>query len=192
MGEEHIKSDRYLVEACLENDITAWSSLIDKYSGLVYISIKNRLEKYGLPASQHDVEDIKQNVFTDIWKNSKLETITNRDDISYWIAVLSGNAAVEYFRTKNVRQELKSIPLNELIQSDAIDPKDNLARAEAETKIDEAIETLPEKEKLIIKLHLIDDKKYYDIADMMGIPRGTVSNYIKRAKGKLRKALKNI
>ncbi|MFA5084887.1 MAG: hypothetical protein WC482_00805, partial [Candidatus Omnitrophota bacterium] len=73
------KDDPRLIEACLKKDLIAWSNLIKKYSGLVYISIENRLNKYGISASVHDIEDIRQNIFSDIWKDGKLSNITNRN-----------------------------------------------------------------------------------------------------------------
>jgi hypothetical protein len=112
MGE---KNDPYLIEACLKKDLVAWSILVKKYSGLVYVSIENRLKKYGLDAYSQDIEDIRQNIFSDIWKNGKLSHITNRDDISYWIAILSGNAAVEHFRLKEARQIQNTVPLSHKI-----------------------------------------------------------------------------
>ncbi len=194
------KNDRYLIEACLKKDLAAWSGLVKKYSGLVYVSIENRLKKYGLDASSHDIEDIRQNIFSDIWKNGKLSHITNRDDISYWIAILSGNAAVEHFRSREARQLQNTVPLshkidekelNEIFPSNIPGPNDELARAETEERICEAIESLTGREKIMIKLHLIHDKKYHEIAEFLGVPKGTVSSYIKRAKEKLKKTLKD-
>lgn len=192
-------NDRYLIEACLNKDITSWARLVKKYSGLIYVSIENRLKKYGIPASAQDIEDIRQNIFSDIWKGNKLLQVTNRDDISYWIAILSGNAAVGYFRSKEARQLQNTVPLShrinerkmsEILSSDSLGPNDELARAEKEAKTDLAIESLPAREKIMIKLHLIHDKKYHEIAELLSVPKGTVSNYIKRAKEKLKKKLK--
>ena len=194
------ENDRHLIEACIKKDLTAWACLVKKYSRLVHISIENRTKKYGLSVSSHDIEDIKQNIFTDIWKDNKLESIVNRDDISYWIAIISGNAAMEHFRNKGVRQAQKHISLSdkidekelcEILPSTTVNPKEEFARAEVSEKIDEAIEALPDKEKLMIKLHLFHDKKYDEIAQILDFPKGTVSSYIKRAKEKLRGALKD-
>ncbi|MCX5668061.1 MAG: sigma-70 family RNA polymerase sigma factor [Candidatus Omnitrophica bacterium] len=194
------KNDPYLIEACIKKDLAAWSILVKKYSGLIYTSIENRLKKYGLDASIHDIEDIRQNIFSDIWKNGKLSHITNRDDISYWIAILSGNAAVEHFRSSQARQSRNTIPLshkidekelNEIFPSDIPGPNDELARAETQERIELAIESLPASEKLMIKLYLIHNKKYHEIAEFLSVPKGTVSSYIKRAKEKLKEALKD-
>lgn len=201
MDEKHPENDRYLVEACIKKDISAWSILVKKYSRLVCVSIENRVKKYGLSASPGDIEDIKQNILTDIWKNNRLESITNCGDISYWISIVSGNAAIEHFRSRQVRQARRTTSLfdkmdekelREILPSETANPRDELIRAEASNRIDEAIESLPEKEKLMIKLHLIHDKKYREIAEILSVPKGTVSNYIKRAKDKLKESLKNI
>ena len=195
------KNDRHLIAACIKKDLVAWSGLVKKYSGLVYVSIENRLKKYGLDVSSHDIEDIRQNIFSNIWKNGKLSNITNRDDISYWIAVLSGNAAMEHFRSSQTRQLRNTIPLyhkideeglNEIFPSGIPGPNDELARAEMEERIDLAIESLDGHEKLMIKLHLVHDKKYHEIAEFLSVPKGTVSSYIKRAKEKLKEALRGV
>ncbi len=193
------KNDRRLITACIRKDLVAWSILVKKYSGLVYVSIENRLKRYGLDVSSHDIEDIRQNIFSDIWKNDKLSGITNRDDISYWIAILSGNAAMEHFRSSQTRQLHNAIPLyhkideeelNEILPSEIPGPSDELARVETEEKIGLAIESLSGNEKLMIKLHLIHNKKYHEIAEFLSMPKGTVSSCIKRAKEKLKEALR--
>ena len=193
------KNDRYLIESCIKKDLIAWASLVKKYSGLIYVSIENRLKKYGISASSHDIEDIRQDILSDIWKNEKLSHITNRDDISYWIAVLSGNAAVEHFRSKEFRllhnavslsHRIDEKELSEIFPSEIPGPDDELARAETEERVDLAIESLAASEKIMIKLYLFHDKKYHEIAEFLGMPKGTVSSYLKRANGKLREALK--
>jgi RNA polymerase sigma-70 factor (ECF subfamily) len=199
MDEKRSKDDSELIEACLKKDIASWACLVKKYSGLVYISIENRLKRYGLDASSHDIEDMRQNIFSDIWKGNKLSQVVNRSDISYWIAVLSGNAAMAHFRSKQARAMQNSISLSckiddrqmdEILPSGIPGPNDELARAEIEGRVDEAMESLQGKEKLMIKLYLIHGKKYHDIAELLNVPAGTVSSYIKRAKEKIREALK--
>lgn len=200
MAESHDKNDLRLVEACLQKDLAAWANLVKKYSPLVYISIENRLKKYGISASHHDLEDIRQNIFADIWRCNKLEAVINRNDISYWISILSGNAAIEYFRGTSARQAQKTVSifekidereLSEILPSQNLSPKDELAKAEIKVRVEEAIELLPDREKLMVKLHFIYDKKYHEIADILGVPAGTVSSYIKRAKEKLKKSCNN-
>lgn len=201
MKDKPLENDRYLVEACIKRDLMAWNAFIKKYSRLVSVSIQNRAKKYGFNLSSQDIEDIRQNAFTSIWKDNKLAGVVNRGDVSYWLSIVSGNEAMLHLRNKETRQMQDSISLldkingkelSEIIPSDNIDPHDEAVKNELSGKIDEGMALLSAKEKLIIKLNLIHGKKYHEIADMLDIPKGTVSNYIKRGKEKLKEILKNM
>lgn len=193
------EDDTALIEACIKKDAGAWSALVKKYSPLIKISIEIRLKKYGFSVPSHEIEDIRQDILADIWENNKLGSVLNRSDISYWLAILSGNAAISHYRVKNKRQAEKNMSisdkigekeLSEFLASDNINSRDEMARAEMEVKMDEMIESLPEKERLMVKLYAIHNRKYADIADIMCVPVGTVSNYINRAREKIKKAFK--
>lgn len=199
MGDISYQNDSHLIDGCLRKDLEAWSQFVKKYSKLVQISISNRLRKYGLPSRVSDIEDIKQNIFSDIWKNSLLASVAGRDDISHWVAMVSGNAAIDYFRAKGARQAMKSVSLSDkvgeheltdILPSGAAKPGEELARAELSARIDEAVESLPEKEKIVIKLYLVHEKKYHEVAGTLNMPIGTVKSYIKRARERLAAALK--
>lgn len=193
------KNDRHLIEACIKKDLVAWSGLVKKYSGLISLSIENRIKKYGIPISGHDIEDIRQDLFANIWKDNKLIGVQNRDDISHWIAIISGNAAIEHFRKKesvkmrrtvSLSDKIDDRELHELLPSGSTKANDDLSRAELSDNIDKVIESLPPKENIIIKLHLNHGKKHSEIADILNIPEGTVSSCVKRAKEKMREKLK--
>ena len=192
--------DSEIVEACINGDLSAWSSLTQKYESLIRASIVNRLKKYGITLPCQDIEDIRQNTLTSIWKGRKLEEIRNRKNISYWLAIVSGNTAIEYMRWKRAQDTPKPVPLNYdsadelegLAPSNGRDPSDEAAREEMLKKIKETIEALPHKEKLMIKLNIYHGKKYHEIADILNIPAGTVSSYIKRAREKLKKKIATI
>ena len=175
------KDDSGLVERCILKDASAWSALLEKYSGLIKDAIYNRARKYGASLPSHDIEDIMQDVLTAIWKGDKLLTIKNQKDISCWLAVVSGNAAAQYLRN---RDDIELLNEEETVYAGM--PPDETALSE----IEKAIEKLPPKETLIIQLHLFHDKKYHEIADILDIPKGTVSSYIKRAKARLKKKLR--
>lgn len=189
MFRKETEDDTPLVEACIGRDTAAWAVLVKKYSALISSSIANCLRKYGNNPLCEETEDIRQNVLAVIWEGSKLEKVNNRRCIAHWLSIVSQNAAIEYMRKKSGREKLKLVPI-----SDTTDPESlNLAQPhdkELSEKIASAIETLPPKERLIIKLNLLDEMKYREISEMLNIPEGTVSNRIKRAKEKLRKKLK--
>lgn len=198
MKDVRIGGDRNIVEGCINRDLVCWNALIAKYSRLIYISIEKRLKKYGFTLPSHDIEDIRQNVLSDIWKEDKLKDVSNRDDVSYWLSVVAGNAAIAYIRRPEARKANKTSSLdktgNDRSVYDGIaacvpGPDGRILRDEIEERIDKAIGKLSSKEKIIIKLMLFHEKKQHEIAEMTGSPEGTVSSCIKRAKDKLKVSL---
>ena len=194
------KSDIELVESCVKGDLGAWSRFTQKYSRLIKFSIENRLKKYGFTLLRQDIEDIGQDVLAYIWKDRKLEDVRNRSDISYWLAVVSGNAAMEYIRKHRHEPDLNAVrifdkaggsELADLIPADTLKPSEEVIASEILQRIDRSMEKLPSGERLVAKLNFYHGKKYHEIADILGMPGGTVSNYMKRAKEKLRKALRD-
>ena len=200
VGRERFEDDLSLVEACIKRDIGAWSVFVKKYSGLISISIKNRVKRYGIALSGEEIEDIRQDVLGLLWKEKKLEDVRNRANITYWLAVVSGNVAIGYLRKKHTDCPVRTISIfdkinekevAELLPSPGPGAADELSKNELSGRIEETIESLPQKEKLVIKLELFHGKKYHEIADILNLPPGTVSSYIKRAKEKLRQELKD-
>ncbi|MCX5685868.1 MAG: sigma-70 family RNA polymerase sigma factor [Candidatus Omnitrophica bacterium] len=192
-------SDISLVEGCIERDLVSWSALVKKYSHLIAVSIDNRLRKYGFNLPREDVEDIRQEVLKSLWKGEKFRLVRNRRDISYWLSIVAGNEAIQYMRKIRGMDEPRLIStfenlgensVEELIESGRASPPEELERRDIAKRIESEINSLPSKEKLVMKLNILYDKKYDEIADILNMPAGTVSSYIKRAKEKLKKKLK--
>lgn len=190
MRSRHMENDAQLVEACINKDAAAWSVLVKKYTGLIAAAISNRLKKYGFNPLCQDTEDIRQDILTHIWTSGKLSQVRNRKSIAYWLAIVSGNAAIEHMRRKIIRED--PVPL-------VIPDEENIEDANSETpqkrelseKIDTSIASLPPKEQLVIKLNLLHDMEYREISEMLNMPKGTVSSCLKRAKDRLKEELKD-
>jgi RNA polymerase sigma-70 factor (ECF subfamily) len=193
-----IPDDRALIESCIQGDTEAWTTFTTRYSPLILIAAKNRLRKYGLALPVEEIHDIRQQVLASLWRNGRLSAIRNRADISCWLAIVSGNAAIEYVRKNRSHLEDKPLSLSErfddialgdIVPSNDKGPLDKMADEELLNKIHEAIDRLPEKERLVMKLSLLHDKKYEEISEILNMPMGTVSSYMKRAKEKLKNIL---
>ncbi len=193
------EGDKLLVEACINRDARAWERLVGRYSELILASIKNRLKRYGFDPACEDVEDIRQNVVAAIWRENKLETVRNRDSIACWLSIVSGNMAILHMR-KKLSYQPRPMPIAGRIDEDAllgaVFDKTNIYEEidgkEAAQKIEESINALPAKEKLVAKLHLLYGKKFHEVSEILRMPIGTVSSHVKRAKIKLREKLKKL
>lgn len=195
------EDDRGLVRTCIRKDLKAWSLLIARYSRLVGLAASERLKKYGFILPKEDIEDIRQEVFASIWSEDKLKSVSGLADISHWLAVVSGNMAIDRIRRSRQREHLRTIPiykkfkdkfLSDILPSRVLRIENDTAETELGRRIDGAIEGLSGREKLIIKLHLIHGKTHAEIVEILGLPRGTVCSCIKRAKDKLKTVLKDL
>ncbi len=197
-----MRDDSSLIERCVKRDPLAWARFVDKYSTLISISIENRLRKYFLDYSRTDLDDIRQNVLASIWKGNKLFYVKNRKDISCWIAVVSGNIALDYMRQRAAKDRPAAISIyeeaGENILKEMIEaiphkgpaPDDEAVRNELSSVVNEEIARLQKRERLIVKLNLLHQKTHEEIAKITRFPVGTVSSSIKRSKDRLRERLK--
>ena len=200
MDKDHFDDDAHLIRSCIAKDHSAWDFFTKKYSRLILSSISNRLRKYGIYPKTDDLREIQQNVLSLLWETGMLAEIRNTESFKYWLAVVSGNTALRYMKKKSRITRLAPVSLSEtigdtelvnILPSGALTPSQEIDRSELIGKMDEAIESLPVKEKLILKLNILHGKKYEEIARITALPRGTIANCINRAKEMLRKKLQD-
>jgi RNA polymerase sigma-70 factor (ECF subfamily) len=194
------EDDASLIRSCIGRDPSAWDFFVKKYSGHIQASIEYRLRKYCIKLRVEDIKEIQQNVLSLLWEGGKFTEIRNPESIKYWLAIVSGNTAVQYMRRQkqldrlacaSLSEKIGGMELVEMIPSGALTASQELDRSELIEMMEEAIESLPAKEKLALKLNLLYDKKYGEISGIMSIPPGTVSNCINRAKERIRKKLRD-
>lgn len=172
-----------------------FDQFVKSYSKLIYTAVEKRLRGSGFYLPREEVMDIQQEVLASLWESRKLDNIRNAASIPYWLAIVSGNAAMQHMRSRRRIEPQKRVSMQdkigpdtlaELIPSSWLTPSEELDRCELSDRLDKAIESLSANEKVAIKLNLLYDKKYEEISDILRIPTGTVSIRIKRAKEKLR------
>ncbi len=200
MEKSRFEDDSRLIRSCIEKDHAAWDFFTKKYSGLILSAIGHRLRKYGIYPGRDDLGEIRQNVLSLLWEGDKFSEIRDPSGMKYWLAVVSGNTAVEYMRKQKRANRLAPISLSEMvgdtalaevIPSGGLTPSEELEKSDLSEKLNQAIESLPDKEKLVLKLNVLHGKKHEEIAEIIAMPQATVSSHIKRAKERLKKKLNN-
>ena len=122
-------------------------------------------------------DDLRQEIYVNIWLG--LKQFRGDSKMSTWIYRVSLNSCVSYFRKhKRHQSEYTSIDSIPEIYDSGIEKPDRLR------EMYNLINRLDRVEKALILLWL-NDRKYDDIADIMGIPRNTVASRLHRIKEKL-------
>ena len=175
-----------LINRCRQKDKKAWDVFVQRYSKLIYWSIRKRLSASGFGAKQEDIESIFQEVFLSILEGDKLQQVKDAKTLPAWLAVIGANKTVDFIRSK-IRQERK-MELNSSILKDA-DSKQELETKDLINAIGNAINSLSAREKVIISLNLFEGKTHKEIAAIIDMPTNTVSVIIYRVKEKIKKII---
>jgi len=60
------------------------------------------------------------------------------------------------------------------------------------SRIDRAIESLPEMQRVVARLFIVEEFEHAEIAAMTGLAEGTVRSHLSHARKKLQEALKDL
>jgi RNA polymerase sigma-70 factor, ECF subfamily len=135
--------------------------------------------------------DLTQEVFIKVYNS--LARYRPEYKFSTWIYRIAHNAAIDHLRRLSTReQELGAArgPDGEIyerpVASDAPNPEQLSERAERRAEIEDVIQQLPPSYRELIVLRHAHDLSYDEIAEVTGLPLGTVKNRIFRAREAMR------
>jgi len=141
-------------------------------------------------SSQFDAEEIMQDSILKAFDNIDKFQGTQRDFVAF-VRRIAVNKSIDWFRKHNKEPFFDDI--DDVIFSDR---QSAVSEIEDETEysleqIMEKIELLPIGYKMVLKLHLIDELDFSEIAETMNIKTSTVRSQFVRAKERLKKLLEN-
>lgn len=181
-------TDEELVAAVLEGDLDGFQELVTRYQGRVV----NYL--YRLLRDLDEAHDLAQEVFLRIYR--ALDRFDSGYRFSTWLFRVAQNAAIDRIRKRRVR--LVSLHRPETEDSEGGDwdfpspgtgPYGDLRNRERGEAISEAINDLADEYRELIVLRHFGELSYEEIAQLKGMPLGTVKNKLFRGrqmlKGKL-------
>ncbi len=204
-AEHHSLPSDELVQNCIKKDKRAWDIFVERYSKVVFWAIRNRLKRFGYNFDEGDIEDIHQDVFISLWSDNKLAQIKDKDRVAGWLAMVAGNAAIDYFKKMKRQSPPNSLSIYEEIYKsgdggdktleDVLPSKDAGPGKQAHLNdifelVNSAIDSLKPKEKVVVRLNLLHGMKHRDIAEALKLPVNTVSTTIARAKEDLKVKLR--
>lgn len=132
-------------------------------------------------------EEIVSDVFIKIWQ--KRNTLHEVDNFKLYLYISTKNTALNYL-SRHFRKE--TISLDEMslnITTGSYNPEQLMVTSEVAKRIDEEIQKLPNRCKLIFKLVREDGLKYNDIASLLNISVKTIDNQMAIALKKISSAI---
>lgn len=171
-------------------DQNAFASLVDRNQKKVYSII------YRFVLDRAEAEDLTQEVFLRVYRTAARYTPTAK--FSTWlyrIAVnVSLNALRSRARTKTMSLALPQDSDNEDYPRAVEDPRGDMPNqgledSELKGRIAEAIETLPENQRIAIVLNKFESLSYEEIAKILNLSMMAVKSLLSRARSNLKDSL---
>ena len=143
----------------------AFNLLISKYQEKIYWHVRR------LVIDHDDADDLVQEVFIKVWKN--LAKFRSDSKLYTWIYRIATNECITFLNKKKQRNQT---PLDEVVEelSESLIASSYFNGDKIQLKLQQALLTLPEKQRLIFNMKYYDDLKYDEISAILGTSVGAL------------------
>ncbi len=177
-----------LVDRCRKQDVEAFGRLVDVYQNRVFGFVRRMVP------NPDEAADVTQEVFIKAFQN--FPKFDGRSALRTWLFRIAYHLCVDRSRkTARSIQEVSLINSNDGddidVQDDRWQPDQLILDDELFALLDDAIAAMSEKLKSVLLLHDREDMSYDEIAQLLGVPVGTVKSRLFLARAHLQNALGN-
>jgi len=121
--------------------------------------------------SHDDADDLLQNTFMKAW--AALDSFRGESQINTWLYRIASNETLTFLASQRMKNVTTSLEMEEVLltnlRSDAYFSGD-----EAQEKLQQAILTLPEKQRMVFNMKYFDDLKYEEMEKVLGTSVGAL------------------
>jgi RNA polymerase sigma-70 factor (ECF subfamily) len=178
----HDPLERRAIEAVKAGDAPSYDYLVSKYRKRV-VSIA-----WGIVRNAHDAEDLAQEAFVKAFQ--KMGRFQTGEPFGPWIFRIVTNLSLDVLKH---RRRFRHEELSEAEPAERRDRADLPARTnELALRIDRAIESLPEMQRVVARLYLVEEFGHPEIAAMTNLSEGTIRSHLSLARRKLKEQLADL
>ena len=184
------ETEQSLIAGCCNGDKAAWDAFVLQYSPLVYHTIKRTLVLHHADPGADLVEDLYQQFFLSILRDGFKKLRQFRGDngcaLPSWLRVIAARLTIDFLRG----QRPADAEVTDRIASDDPDPSDPLLSEEQERLLNQALQTLSPRDRILINLSFRQGLPPEEVAAILKTSIGAVYTQKSRILAKLREILK--
>ncbi len=180
---EEVNEDIDHVDRLQKGDVEAFDLIYSKYSSIIYSFSLKYLR------STTDAEELVQSVFVKLWETRK--KLKKELSFKSYLFTIAYNDICKLIRKKNYYLKY----LNHLYKENpnsSFEIEDEINNRMVLKKIEQIINRLPEKHRMILLKRRNEENSSKEIAAEMGLTPGTVDNYLSEAIRFIRDRIKRI
>lgn len=147
------------------NKQTAFSAIVRLTQESLYWHIRKML------LSHEDTNDVLQNTFLKAWHG--LQSFRGDSKITTWLYRIATNETLTFLSQQRMQTITSSLDLEESLLS-KLESDTYFSGDETQKKLQQAILTLPEKQRLVFQMKYFDDMKYEDMEAILGTSTGAL------------------
>ena len=177
-----IREDSDLVGRCLAGEEGAYGLLLKKYKRPVFSLV------YRMVRQREEAEELASEAFFKAFR--ALPGFDPAQPFSSWIFKIASNLSIDWLRKR--RLETSSLDEEDSIwevTDERPTAEEALERAQTMQVVEEAIGKLAPDYRAVVLLRHQEERSYEEIADILGLPLGTVKIRLFRAREELKKRL---
>ncbi len=187
----HTMPDEDLMELFQDGTVEAYNILMDRYSERLVHYL------YGFLGDKKRCEDILQETFLRVHRNR--HSYQRIAKFSTWLYTIAGNLARSEYRKQKRRHMYSIQSMNRdseeyemPLPDETFLPDRHTESALQDKQIQEALTILQPSFREVIILRDVQQLAYDEIAEITGLPMGTVKSRINRGRSKLREMLRDV
>ena len=184
-----MEQDQELLDRCLTGEDSAWEALLRSYTRKIYNLC------YRFTGRVEEAEDLTQEVFIKVFQTLKSYDAT-QGAFSTWLNRVARNHLVDHYRrtrkdrvTSSLEDELRTV---EERPSPHTEPIKQVESRERKEGLQLAFDKLSPDLREAVILRDLHDLDYAEIAQVLGVPQGTVKSRINRGRLELARVLKRM
>ncbi len=178
--------DQRLITASLRGDAAAFGELVRRYQDRLYNTVFRFL------GNAEDAQDVVQEALISAYQS--LESFKGDAQFFTWLYRIAINTAISHKRKRHPSLSIDvgrdgEGTMEPLDTSDASRPGRALERREEERRVHRALERLSPEHRAVLILKDMEGQKYETMAEVLGVPIGTIRSRLHRARSELRDLL---
>ncbi|MBK0380520.1 RNA polymerase sigma factor [Mucilaginibacter segetis] len=143
----------------------AFNLLLKKYQQKIYWHVRRMV------IDHDDADDLVQDVFIKVWKN--LSGFRNDAQLYTWMYRIATNECITFLNKKKQKNNISLDDVNHEL-ANTLEGSSYFNGEQAQKKLQQAILTLPDKQRLVFNMKYFDDMKYEEMSDVLGTSVGAL------------------
>ena len=163
---EHYSDDKLLSMFREETSRNyAYNLIVRKYQERLYWHIRRMVIVH------EDADDVVQNTLVKAWKG--LANFKEEAKLYTWLYRIATNEAITFLNKKKKRFFISVVDVEHEL-SEALESDESYSGGEIQLKLQKAILTLPEKQRIVFNMKYYDEMKYQQISEILDTSVGAL------------------